>query len=183
MFYPSGQQSALWAYPETGLVIAVIGDTSCMEPDLAKVAFIISLTIWESLQMQSVMLVWVEDFLFDFLPFFPVCPFALSTTVCPCPVILLESKTSLSEFLIVSSASLFATVFATVILSLHSSCADWLRVSISGFVLSYEKFAKWVWHWLDIRAGGFIRCVNSGLTSNLPRRYISVYVPLSSFSS
>lgn len=92
--------------------------------------------------MQSVMLVSVEDFFFDFLPFFPFCPFGLSTTVCPCPVILLEFKTSLSEFLIVSSASLFATVFATVILSLHSSCADWLRVSISGFVLSYEKFAK-----------------------------------------
>lgn len=89
--------------------------------------------------MQSVMLVSVEDFLFDFLPCFPVCPFALSTTVCPCPVILLESKTLLSEFLIVSSASLFATVFATV---MHFSCADWLRVSISGFVLSYEKFAK-----------------------------------------
>jgi hypothetical protein len=48
-----------------------------------KLHLIISLTIWESLQMQSVMLVSVEDFFFDFLPFFPFCPFGLSTTVVP----------------------------------------------------------------------------------------------------
>ena len=183
MFYPSGQQSAFWAYPETGLVIAVIGDTSCMEPDLAKVA---SYHIAHHLRIitNAKCNVSVSWRLLIRLPtLFPFLSFRVVDNSCPCPVILLEFKTSLSEFLIVSSASLFATVFATVILSLHSSCADWLRVSISGFVLSYEKFAKWVWHWLDIRAGGFIRCVNSGLTSSLPRRYISFYVPLSSFSS